>query len=58
MQFMGNYLFHSIPFAEDQETILDETLGEPASHGCVRLDTEDAKWLYDNVLDGSKIIIY
>ena len=58
VQFMGNYLFHSIPFAEDQETILDETLGEPASHGCIRLDTEDAKWLYDNVLDGSKIIIY
>ncbi|MDO4534858.1 MAG: L,D-transpeptidase [Clostridium perfringens] len=58
VQFMGNYLFHSIPFAEDQETILDETLGEPASHGCIRLDTNNAKWLYDNVLDGSKIIIY
>lgn len=58
VQFMGNYLFHSVPFAEDQETVLDETLGEPASHGCIRLDTDDAKWLYDNVLDGSKIIIY
>lgn len=58
VQFMGNYLFHSIPFAEDQETILDETLGEPASHGCIRLNTDDAKWLYDNVSDSSKIIIY
>lgn len=58
VQFMGNYLFHSIPFAEDQQTILDETLGEPASHGCIRLSTDDAKWLYDNVMDGSKIIIY
>lgn len=58
VQFMGNYLFHSIPFAEDQETVLDETLGEPASHGCIRLDIADAKWLYDNVTDGSKIIIY
>lgn len=58
VQFMGNYLFHSIPFAEDQETVLDETLGEPASHGCIRLSTDDAKWLYDNVVDGSKIIIY
>lgn len=58
VQFMGNYLFHSIPFAEDQETVLDETLGEPASHGCIRLNTDDAKWLYDNVSDGSKIIIY
>lgn len=58
VQFMGNYLFHSVPFAEDQETILDETLGEPASHGCIRLSTDNAKWLYDNVLDGSKVIIY
>ncbi len=58
VQFMGNYLFHSIPFAEDQETILDETLGEPASHGCIRLNIDDAKWLYDNVSDGSKILIY
>lgn len=58
VQFMGNYLFHSIPFAEDQQTILDETLGEPASHGCIRLSTDDAKWLYNNVMDGSKIIIY
>ncbi|MPQ42562.1 L,D-transpeptidase [Clostridium tarantellae] len=58
VQFMGNYLFHSIPFDRDQETILDYTLGEPASHGCIRLAVDDAKWLYDNVKDGSKIIIY
>ncbi|MGL5244173.1 MAG: L,D-transpeptidase, partial [Sarcina sp.] len=58
VQFMGNYLFHSIPFDRDKETILDYTLGEPASHGCIRLALDDAKWLYDNVKDGSKIIIY
>lgn len=58
VQFMGNYLFHSIPFEADAETVSDPTLGEPASHGCIRLAVEDSKWLYDNVKNGSKIIIY
>lgn len=58
VQFMGNYLFHSVPFAEDQNTIVDDTLGKPASHGCIRLAVDDSKWLYDNVTDGSKVIIY
>lgn len=58
VQFMGNYLFHSIPFDSDKTTVSDPTLGEPASHGCIRLAVNDAKWLYDNVQNGSKIIIY
>lgn len=58
VQFMGNYLFHSIPFDSDKTTVSDPTLGEPASHGCIRLAVDDAKWLYDNVQNGSKIIIY
>ncbi|WP_308780252.1 L,D-transpeptidase [uncultured Clostridium sp.] len=57
VQFMGDYLFHSLPFDETQENILDYTLGKPASHGCIRLAVEDAKWLYDNIDDGTKIII-
>ena len=58
VQFMGNYLFHSIPFDSDKTTISDPTLGVPASHGCIRLSVEDSKWLYDNVQNCSKIIIY
>ena len=57
VQFMGDYLFHSVPYDENQTVILDENLGEPASHGCVRLSVEDAKWLYDNIEDNTKIII-
>lgn len=58
VQFMGNYLFHSIPFDSDKTTVSDPTLGVPSSHGCIRLSVEDSKWLYDNVQNGSKIIIY
>ena len=57
VQFDGDYLFHSLPFARDQQTILDETLGIPASHGCVRLSLEDSKWLYDNITKDTKVII-
>lgn len=57
VQFMGDYLFHSVPYNRDQSVVLDETLGKPASHGCVRLSVEDAKWLYDNIEDNTKIII-
>lgn len=57
VQFMGDYLFHSLPFNRDQSEIVDYTLGVPASHGCVRLNVEDAKWLYDNVGDDTKVII-
>lgn len=57
VQFMGDYLFHSLPFDETQSTVLDYTLGVPASHGCIRLNVEDAKWLYDNISNDTKIII-
>ena len=33
-------------------------LGAPASLGCVRLQTADAKWIYDNVARGTKVTIY
>lgn len=57
IQFMGDYLFHSVPFDESQTTVLDDTLGTPSSHGCIRLKVEDVKWLYDNLPNDTKIII-
>lgn len=57
VQFYGDYLFHSVPYNEDQSEVVDNTLGTPASHGCIRLKTEDAKWIYDNIDSGTKVII-
>lgn len=57
VQFLGDYLFHSLPYDESQSQILDYTLGTPSSHGCIRLNTEDAKWIYDNIADDTKVII-
>lgn len=57
VQFYGDYLFHSVPYNEDQSEVVDNTLGTPASHGCIRLKTEDAKWIYNNIEAGTKVII-
>lgn len=56
-QITGDILFHSVPYSKDKTTVIDYTLNEPASHGCIRLSLDDAKWIYSNVPKGSKIII-
>lgn len=61
-QFYGNYLFHSVCYsAANPSTLLTyeyNMLGSPASLGCVRLQTSDAKWIYDNCAAGTKVTIY
>ncbi len=32
-------------------------LGQPASHGCIRLNVRDAKWIYDNCKLGMSVVI-
>lgn len=58
-RFYGDYLFHSLPFDENRKMEPGEAqkLGTPASHGCVRLSMEDAKWFYENVPDQTKVVI-
>lgn len=55
-QIQGNYLFHSVLF-DKNGNLVDGTLGNGVSHGCVRLALEDAKYIYDNVPIGSGIWI-
>lgn len=52
-RFSGPYLFHSVVYSrygDDCSLIASEhkKLGELASHGCVRLQVKDAKWIYQN----------
>ncbi|GEM_PF-1598115 len=58
-QFQGDFLFHSVPFDKDRNFEPEEAakLGSKASHGCVRLALENAKWIYDNIPRGTKIVI-
>lgn len=56
----GVYLFHSVPMDRQQNVIEAEAarLGTPASHGCVRLATENAKWIYDHIPQGTPVYIH
>ena len=60
VRFYGAYLFHSVPFDKDGNMIIEEKekLGNPASHGCIRLKLDEAKWLYDNLPLGVKVLIF
>lgn len=60
VRITDNYLIHSIPRNKENEIIEEEfkKLGIPASHGCVRLKDEYAKWFYETVPTGTLIIIH
>lgn len=59
VRFNYNYLFHSVPFDENENLIPEEMdkLGQKASHGCIRIPMEDSKWFYDNIPRGTPVII-
>ena len=61
-QISGNILFHSVCYTKrDPSTLMTEeynALGERASLGCVRLQSGDAKWIYDNCARGTKVTVY
>ena len=61
----GNY-FHSILFNkgtrgnpyEQSWKILDDELRTTYSHGCIRLELENAEWVWDNIPFGTKVVVY
>lgn len=60
VRLKDQYLIHSVPrdaqweVKEDQHSLL----GLPASHGCVRLAEPDARWFWETVPQGTKVLIY
>lgn len=56
-----SYLFHSVLFSKpDPKSIINssvKSLGKKASHGCIRLSVEDAKWMYENIKSGTTVEI-
>ena len=54
--------FHSVLYSSANEKALVvssfEKLGERASHGCVRLLVDDAKWIYENCPAGTPVTIF
>lgn len=56
----GEFLFHTIPTDKNGNYIKSEAekLGQKASHGCFRLPIRDAKWIYQNIPEGTKVVIH
>lgn len=60
--FYGDYLFHSVPYYDASSDMLEteefNKLGQEASLGCVRMETADVKWIYENCPEGTSVIVY
>lgn len=52
----GNYLFHTV-LLDNNKNIKDGRLGNPLSHGCIRLAIDDAKYIYTSIPYGTSISI-
>jgi len=57
----GDIMFHSVLYNEKNGPVTRSSvnnLGRKASHGCVRLAVEDAKWIWQNCPAKTKIVVY
>lgn len=56
------YMFHSLPFEKkDESTMIQQMVDEfglPTSHGCMRLRVDDARFIAQNCLVGTRVHIY
>ncbi|MCR4956265.1 MAG: L,D-transpeptidase [Lachnospiraceae bacterium] len=62
VRFNGSILFHSVTYTKKSPSALQwkeyNKLGSAASHGCVRLTVEDAKWIYQHCAMNTRVIVY
>ena len=57
----GDIMFHSVLYGSRDGAVTQSSvnhLGSKASHGCVRLSVEDAKWIWNNCPAHTKVVIY
>ncbi len=56
-QIVGGILFHSNTVSDTHKKPHNGGLGRRASHGCIRMRVEDAKWIYDNCPQGTTVVV-
>lgn len=59
----GDILFHTVPYKSYRDpnnlNVKEyNKLGTSASHGCIRMQCQGVKWLYDNCKYGTKVVFY
>ena len=54
----GGYAFHSRLYYPGTNTLNDASIGYPVSHGCIRMYDSDILWMYNNLPNGSTVVVY
>jgi uncharacterized protein YjdB len=59
-QVTGSIYLHSVLYFQtgSPSRIMDGRLGMSISHGCIRMELSNAKWIWDNVPAGTTIVVY
>lgn len=59
-QFYGGYMFHSVLYTQTATptSTIDGRVGMALSHGCVRLQLANAKWINQNIPWSTKVAVY
>ena len=58
-RFYNRCFFHSVIYnPASKSSIQDGRLGMNISDGCIRMDINNAKWIYDNCHGGTRVVVY
>lgn len=52
------YAFHSRLYYPGTNKLKDASIGFPVSHGCIRMYDEDINYIYDNIPNGTAVVVY
>ena len=52
------YAFHSRLYYPNTNTLSNQSIGFPVSKGCIRMYDEDIWYIYDNIPNGSTVVVY
>jgi lipoprotein-anchoring transpeptidase ErfK/SrfK len=57
--FYEDYYIHSVPYDKNGNIIptIANDLGHEDSHGCVHLAIPNSEWIYDNIPNGTKVVV-
>ncbi len=50
--------FHSRIYNPSHTRLTDARIGFPISDGCIRMYDEDAWWIFENIPNGTKVVVY
>jgi len=57
MNFHNGYAFHSVLMSKSGNSVYDGTVGAKVSHGCLRQPITKAKWLYNTIPTGTRVVV-